>query len=50
MTAHILFSLLVLALGAVMAWKGRRRPRQLALGVLMVVVALTALAGLSLRP
>ncbi|MEW5729967.1 MAG: hypothetical protein AB1918_19220 [Pseudomonadota bacterium] len=50
MTAHVLLSLLALALGVVVAWKGRRRPRRVVAGVALAVVALTALAGLSLRP
>lgn len=50
MTAHMLLSLLVLALGALVAWKGRRRPVRLAAGVALAVVALTALVGLGLAP
>jgi hypothetical protein len=49
-TAHILLSLLVLCLGTLIAWKGRRRPSRLAAGVLLAVVALTSLVGLFLRP
>lgn len=45
MTTHILLALMALALGGVLAWKGRR-----VAGGLLVLVALTALAGLMWRP
>ncbi len=48
MTAHLLLSLLVLALGAMIAWRGRRRPVLVVVGAAMVVVAVTAVVGIGI--
>lgn len=50
MSAHLLLSVLVLVLGVLVAWKGRHRPTLVVVGAAMVVVAATAVVGLSLAP